>query len=129
MRTTLTAILALAGSLHACMPSRPPPDPKTACQAEVQKKLLNPETAEFHDFTEVDAGAFKAAVIPPLEAEHNYPAGKMIVEGEIGSIDKAAHLYRMRVRADGQLGNKVTKLAFCRQPIDGQNLCFCTLLD
>lgn len=129
MRTALTAILALAGFASGCMPSRPPPDPKAACQAEVQKKLLNPETAEFRDFTEVDAGAYKAAVIPPLEAEHNYPAGKLIVEGEISSIDNAAHLYRMRVRADGQLGNRITKQAFCRQPIDGQPLCFCTLVD
>lgn len=129
MRARLTAILAFAGSLQACMPSRPPPDPKAACQAEVQKKLLNPETAEFYDFAELDAGAFKAVVIPSLQAEHNYPAGKMVVDGEISSIEGAAHLYRMRVRAEGQLGNKVTQLAFCRQPVDGQPLCFCTLID
>ncbi len=128
MRTTALAVLALAGSLQACMPSRPPPDPQAACQAEVRTKLLNPETAEFHDFVEVDAEAFKAAIIPPLEATHDYPVGKTFVEDERKAIDSAAHLYRMRVRAEGQLGNKVTKQAYCRLPIEGQPLCFCALL-
>lgn len=108
------------------MPSQPPPDPKAGCEAAARSKLLNPETAEFHDFETLDADAFKAAVIPPMQATHDYPAGKMIVDGEVKSIEAAAHLYRMRVRAEGKLGNKVTSLAYCRQPIDGQELCFCS---
>lgn len=128
MRDIGLVFLAAVG-LQACAPAAPEIDLRARCEVEVRKTLLNPETAEFHDFTEVDAEAFTAAVIPPMDAEHNYPAGKIIVDGERNQISSAAHLYRMRVRAAGQLGNRVTKQAFCRQPVEGQDLCFCTVLD
>lgn len=118
----------MAALLASCSPALPEIDLQGSCEAKVRKDLLNPETAEFHDFAEVDAEAFKAALIPQLEAEHNYPAGKDIVGFEIKQIDSAAHLYRMRVRAEGQLGNTITAIALCRQSLEGSDICHCSLL-
>jgi hypothetical protein len=126
MRITAVALLVLAGSAQGCMPK---PDIKAACEDSVRENLLNPETAEFHDFEKVDAAAVKAAVMPPLEAKFNFRGGEVAIDGERKQIESAAYLYRMRVRAEGELGNKVTKLAYCRQPVEGVGACFCTLID
>jgi hypothetical protein len=129
MRTVGIGLLAVASFLAGCSQPEKKPDVMAACAADVKKGLLNPETAEFHDLTEVDAASFKAVVIPVLEAENNFPAGRIMVDGERQSIESAAHLYTMRVRAEGKLGNKITKTAYCRQQVDGVEACFCKLID
>lgn len=120
------AILAMAGSFQACTAKQ---DIKAGCETEVREELLNPETAEFFDFQIVDAETFKVATVPSTEGNPAYSASHTIAKVRQNEIDSAAKLYRMRVRAEGQLGNTVTKLAFCRQPVEGVNACFCTLVD
>lgn len=54
------------------------------CLASIRNSLLNPETAEFYDFTKIETDE---------------------KTGESG--------YSVRVRAEGQLGNRITKNYFC----------------
>ena len=88
------------------------------CRAHVTENLLNPETASFNDFKsvstgEVDAnGVFKEATI---RMSNSIPL-------------QGASYYQMRVRADGELGNKVTKIEFCG--VDAQKAnCACEAID
>lgn len=61
---------------------------RKACQASIKSQLMNPETAEFHDFEALPDGPAKAAA-PDFE-------------------------YRTyRVRAESRLGNRVTSTYVC----------------
>jgi hypothetical protein len=58
------------------------------CRAAIESTLLNPETAEISGFTPVD-GEFE----PVTDGEAKY--------------------FRFKVRAEGSLGNKITKMKCC----------------
>jgi hypothetical protein len=88
------------------------------CRAHITERLLNPETASFSDFKPVstaeigELGALKEATI---KLSNSIPL-------------QGASYYQMRVRADGELGNKVTKIEFCG--VDGQKAdCACEAID
>lgn len=88
------------------------------CRAHVTEGLLNPETASFSDFkavpqAEVDADGIMREMVP-LMASTIPPQG--------------ARYYRMRVRADGELSNKVTKIEFCGVDAAKKN-CSCLPID
>lgn len=50
-----------------------------------------------------------------------------MIDYELKAADGADHLYRLRVRSEGKLGNKITNYAYCRFMTEGTNLCFCTI--
>lgn len=125
----ILATMVMAASVSSCGPAIDAEvDPRAMCEADVKEDLLNPETAEFFDFAPVDAGAFKAAVIPSIEADQYYVAGDALVEHEMRMIDMAQRLYRMRVRAEGKLGNTITSAAYCKQPSASMEMCDCRLI-
>lgn len=129
MRTIL-AVPVVVALLSSCGPSIDAEvDPRAKCEADVREDLLNPETAEFYDFAPIDAETFKAAVIQSLESDQYYVAGDALVEHETRMIDMAQRLYRMRVRAEGKLGNTITSAAYCKQPSASMDMCDCELVE
>ncbi len=87
------------------------------CQASLAKNLLNPETAEFRDFREIDQAQFIAGLTNGLEAKAgrllpNKPAADQALQQE---LSKAVDIkfYGFRLRAEGKLGNKITKQQVC----------------
>ena len=117
----------LALVLQACGALTSESGPEAACKAEVRKALLNPETAEFRDFSEIDADQFIDAVLPALTVEYStFPFG---VDVQSKWARDSAHLYRMRVRAEGKLGNTITKFAYCSQRFDFNDDCECRMVD
>lgn len=93
----LLAIAALA-SLSACASSE-----EKLCRASIKADLLNPETAEFSDFTSYTPEQIKSDVT--LSAMPEIMENLMPTEG--------ASYFGMRLRAEGELGNKITKIQFC----------------
>lgn len=95
-RVILLAIVT--GSLSACASQE-----EKLCRTSVKATLLNPETAEFSDFRKYSN--------KEIEADEFLSHMPEIMEGTVPT--KGASYYRMRVRADGEIGNKITKLNFC----------------
>jgi hypothetical protein len=94
------AVVALGAvfSLSACSSAE-----EKLCRANVTEGLLNPETASFSDFK-----AISAQEIASDEFLSHMPD---MMDSLISK--KGATYYRMRVRAEGQLGNKITKTQVC----------------
>lgn len=105
------AIVALGAvfALSACSSRE-----EKLCRAQVTEGLLNPETASFSDFRP----------ITPQEIAGDEFLSHMPDMMESLIPKKGATYYRMRVRAEGQLGNKITKSQVCA--IDAQKAnCAC----
>lgn len=88
------AALALAG----CSSS----DEKL-CKAEFGKSLLNPETAKYSDFQSVTQQEIKGSEL--LSGLREYMTPLIPPAG--------ATYFKMKVRAQGELGNEITKWQFC----------------
>lgn len=88
------------------------------CRAHVTEGLLNPETASFSDFK---------AITPQQIAEDQFLSHMPDMMDSLIS-KKGATYYSMRVRAEGQLGNKITKSQVCA--IDAQKAnCACIAIN
>ena len=101
---------------------------ESVCKASIKDTLLNPETAQFLDFESISKGTAKYAMSKSLASEHELPSGmtSSIVEGALDKGEKSAgnlEYYRVRVRAEGKLGNTVTQQNICILASDG---CACT---
>jgi hypothetical protein len=95
------------------------------CRTSVSATLLNPETAEFHDFKQMSPSEFERAASQMAMDARAVSAGQDLVEQNRASFEavgremaqglsaKGASFYSLRVRADGRLGNKVTALQLC----------------
>lgn len=88
------------------------------CRAHITEGLLNPETASFSDF--------KAITPQEIAADELLSEMPRIMENLIPQ--KGATYYRMRVRADGKLGNKITKVQICAINAQKDN-CACISTD
>ena len=88
------ALLVLPSILVGCTSPA-----ENACRADIKSKLLNPETAEFHDFDKI---------APPAQSVAN----------------NDYHTYR--VRADSKIGLKVTTVYSCAST---GATCACTPVD
>lgn len=127
MRSLLLCALVLPLA-QGCGPVPPEQIAQRTCENEIKSQLLNPETAQFFDFTEIDKGTYKANVLPVIRAENNFPAGDLLVDFERMDADSSDHVYRVRTRAEGPLGNTITNIAYCRRASDLLDDCKCRLL-
>jgi len=113
--------LAIAGCLlTGCSKSS---KEETQCRANISKGLLNPETAEFHDFRTTNVAALRSAVEEAFWEERSVAKSDRgnygtqvteIVDDLIKNLtSKTDAYYSMRVRAEGRIGNKVTSNYVC----------------
>jgi hypothetical protein len=87
------------------------------CQTSLKLSLLNPETAEFFDFKAIDLPLFVQGIGAGAEAKlgrslpNKTEADKTLTE----KLKEApeAKFYSVRVKADGAMGNKITKMQVC----------------
>jgi outer membrane murein-binding lipoprotein Lpp len=96
--STLLAFPVLAALLVAGCASRE----EKLCQASVRETLLNPETAEFSAFAPIDA--------KQMAEDEMLSFTKKLMADQLP--DQQSH-YQMRIRAEGQLGNKITEVKLC----------------
>lgn len=87
--------------VQGCGPASPEQIAQRTCENEIKGQLLNPETAKFFDFSEIDKGTYKAKVLPVVRAENNFLAGDLFVDFERQDADASEHVYRVRTRAEG----------------------------
>jgi hypothetical protein len=117
----LTGLLYLPLLLSACVTKEQ--KVQRMCEANFKTTLLNPETAEFHDFKQVSADEVKESFLLSLTgrslARDNWQDIVNDKKAEPGST-----YYQMRVRAEGAIGNKVTKPLLCLVPPSGEK-CKC----
>lgn len=130
MRSLTIGILILASSVLAgCGGFRLTSNVETACKLSVEKRLMNPETSEFLDFAKTDRVGILDAVANITRREVgsdydslNQQAARNIV-GAMEANDPGIQFFTARVRAEGQLGNTITKSAACfgsKDPLDCQ---------
>lgn len=114
MKNRLKLLAFAAGlTLSACSSTE-----EKLCRAHMTDTLLNPETASFSDFKSVSPGEIEASGL--LKESTIRMSNSIPLQG--------ASYYQMRVRADGELGNKVTKIEFCG--VDAQKAnCACEAID
>lgn len=84
------------------------------CRTQIKSTLLNPETATFSDFESIDKKAVESDEL--MSGLKGYLA-ELVPQ-------KGATYYRLKLRADGELGNKITKLQFCSVSAAGDQ-CAC----
>jgi len=121
----LTGSLCLLVLLTACTSKEQ--KEQQMCEANFKEALLNPETAEFHDFKEISA----------LEVEQSFwlsATSKSLVRETWQDMkeekvpEPGSTFYQMRVRADGQMGNKITKPVLCLLP-PSRDRCKCEAVE
>lgn len=108
------------------------------CEAEITKSLLNPETAEFFDWSQSTADEFRTGVMNMAWNERNVlpserwrygefeeAIGEQI-DTEVMSNLKDASFSKTRVKADSRMGLKVTSHYVCAKTDEG---CLCTSSD
>lgn len=97
-RLMAVIVLGAVFALSACSSAE-----EKLCRANVTEGLLNPETASFSDFRAIN----------PQEIASDEFLSHMPDMMDSLIPKKDATYYRMRVRAEGQLGNKITKTQIC----------------
>ena len=131
MSKIATLVLAISATA-ACTRSADESDLRQKyCQADIASKLLNPETAEFHDFGFIPKATAAQQILEwsiaadqekreseglvlPQKPEHNSEVAYFINQ-QLDSDEKSgAKFAALRVRADSRLGNKVTSEYVCR---------------
>jgi hypothetical protein len=121
----MTAFLCLVLLLSACVTKEQ--KIQRMCEASYKETLLNPETAEFHDFEEISAKEVNESFWLSLTSRSLPRDGWQDIvndkKAEPGSI-----YYQMRLRADGAMGNKVTKPLLCLIPPSGEK-CKCATVE
>lgn len=115
-----TVLLCLLLLLPACAGNE-----QRLCEAHIKEQLLNPETAEFFDFDKVNDDA--------LANDYRFKymkddIGKENPSDIDGKAKPGTTFFRMRLRAEGVVGNKITQFPFCAVPPSGEK-CTCVLLD
>lgn len=103
------ALIAVAVALTGCTSAE-----GKLCRAQFSETLLNPETAKFSDFKQIDA--------QELDGDPLY-AGLKRLTGRIVSPANATY-YGMKVKAQGELGNEITKRQLCAVNA-AKDTCFC----
>lgn len=116
MKRLMAARIFAAGALIAAITGCSSADERL-CKVSLKASLLNPETAQFYDFKTIDIAMFMQGLSDGLEAKHGRSppnkaqAAKMLTEKFEQAPD--IKLYSVRVKADGVLGNKITKMQVC----------------
>lgn len=105
----IMAIMLAALFLSACSSAE-----ERLCKAELDQTLLNPETADYSGFQPVNESAISS---------DEYLSTLRKYVGEVIPA-KGATYFQMKVRADGELGNKITKMHFCSVNAE-KNKCAC----
>jgi hypothetical protein len=96
------------------------------CQASIKETLLNPETAEFYEFTSIDQetaerrfvdGLAKARNVNPQD-RHSYPGmfeywDKLASDTMSETAGKGGAFKVLRMKAENQVGQKVTQEFVC----------------
>jgi len=102
---------------------------KAMCEASLKESLLNPETAEFYDFTSISKSDAGRMVAGDLASDYDGAAATAVSEETQSQFDRKmdeqfpnAKFYRLRVRAEGPLGNTITKNQMCTVIDEG---CLC----
>jgi hypothetical protein len=89
------------------------------CRSHLQENLINPETAEFHDFSEDQLSRAPASTdelmrLPPKDFASVLVRDRL--DKVAGGSAEGAKFYRVRLRAQGRLGNTITSQQLCRVP-------------
>ncbi|PZU50656.1 MAG: hypothetical protein DI568_02580 [Sphingomonas sp.] len=106
------------------------------CQAEIKKNVINPETVEFFEKSDSSLAEFEESVFRSLKEEmlskvdwSERSDRQYEIESEARSISTAlakdnsdASFVRIRMKADGRLGNKITAHMICAKK---KNSCTC----
>lgn len=91
------------------------------CEANVKEQLLNPETVDFRDFQSLTPKQVKE------DETYSYLSTSEFFDMTLEGV-KERNFHTARVRAEGQLGNKVTNTAVCATDTAGEK-CSCMLLN
>lgn len=93
------------------------------CEKTVKDTLLNPETLEFRDFTAASDEQAKAILLNYMLEEANVsdeyrdsPTFASMAGSALSGLKDAnpgTELFQARIRADGAVGNTITKQAVC----------------
>ncbi|WP_156106228.1 hypothetical protein [Sphingobium sp. ba1] len=140
-RITVLCLTALAAGLVGCGDKK-----EALCRSSAVSQLLNPETAEFYDVKRMTpAQAVDYALPEPsplttdekamptfnqiqiLEDKKEVTQKRLNMLNQMNSILDAkpdVEFYAFRIRAEGELGNKVTKQSICIYSADE---CSCTI--
>lgn len=112
------AIAAAAALISGCGSS-----PQKLCEADISSKLINPETAEYFDFLQVDEAKFREGFENMIWREKNVLPQDRYKYGDLfkGRIDKAMakvrltnpEFYSVRVKADSRMGLNITSQYVC----------------
>lgn len=105
----IIAIISAALCLSSCASGE-----ERLCRAEMDRTLLNPETADYSGFEPITDGAISS---------DEYMSSLRTYVGELIPSNGATY-FQMKVRADGELGNKITKMHFCSVNAE-KNKCAC----
>ena len=112
-RKTIPVVFAITFGLSACTSHA-----EKLCTSQFSKELLNPETAQYNDFHTITS--------QDIDGDPTYASLKTKLADSV-AVDGAS-FYQMRVRAEGEMGNKVTKIEFCAIPTNKDD-CACTEID
>ncbi len=91
---------------------------ESICKESIKETLLNPETAKFYDYSIVSLED-KLSSVPVTRSNDGSISGQFKDVITNGNLKYS----KVRVRADGQLGNKVTSTMSCQ--FDNKS-CSCT---
>ncbi len=89
------------------------------CVSKIRSTLMNPETAEFHDFRTIEASEYVDSFLAGTAAgsgQPTTPTSQAAVEVAMHNINKQnpeSTYHSVRVRAEGKLGNKITSQMIC----------------
>jgi hypothetical protein len=104
---------------------------QAGCATKIKEELLNPETAQFYDFEQIPYSTYvegaDAAIADELASigERQREAARSI---RIVSESPVGATYRMRVRAEGKLGNTITSFAWCQVTVTSSpSSCMCLM--
>jgi len=102
---------------------------EAACETNIRSTLLNPETAEFHEFRPLTDADFQSSVATAFGHTPGSSEAR-IVEGTLTRIRQmadtvGADLYIVRTRAEGRLGNRITDNFICMADPNSDSNCQC----
>jgi len=79
--------------------------------------LINPETAEFFDFEQISLDDFADEIIRAgavvTNGRYDRDGFRNKVREQAKSLAPESRFYKLRVRADGKLGNHITSQMLC----------------
>ncbi|MBX7136301.1 MAG: hypothetical protein K1X67_26830 [Fimbriimonadaceae bacterium] len=132
MRAGLILLAIGAVAISSCSPEA---RQAASCKRTIKEGLLNPETAQFFEFTKADIESFKKSIsdafwrrngIDPSES-WRYEAAEADINQKISRIViPGASYYRYRVKAASRLGLTVTSTYACMTTDEG---CLCNQED